>query len=266
MDQQIIELYKQSGNGGLVAKQLGITNYKVYTALRRNGIEPKRIGGKEKASLQDLTEAYNSGLSSTQVANKFNMTASSVVERLQGAGVQLRSKKEALILSGHTKITPEREQEVIDLYLSGQSAMQIAKHFGLKVKDQVLETLKKHGIKARDMFGANNHAWKGGKVPLNKLIRNHTKYTNFVKHVIQSRDYTCEVTGVRGGKLNVHHDKVYFSKLVDQFMEQHADIMLDREKLNLAIEEFQPFWNESNVILISEAEHKNIHKTVKDCD
>jgi len=259
MDDQVIELYKQCGNGGLVAKQLGLTNYKVYAILRKNGIEPKKVGGKEKATIEQMTQAYNNGLSCTQVARQFGLTSPSVVERLQNAGIHLRSKQEALELCGHTKIKRSDEQKVIDLYEEGLSYRDIACLYDSTTRC-VERVLKKHSIEPRDNFGSNNPAWKGGKVPLNKLIRNSQKYTDFVKHIMASRDYTCELTGQRGNRLNVHHIKP-FSQLVDEFMIRYGHIS-DREQLMTTIETYTPFWEESNVLLVTEEEHKKIHSSV----
>lgn len=256
---EILKQYAEHGNGGLIAKKLDITTYRVYKCLRANGIEPKKIGGKAKCSVAQMEQLYKSGLSTTEVAQKLNMTPGAIVERLQNHGIKLRTKSEASALRGHTKITKNDEQDVIDMYKSGMSYRQIAEKYNVYM-DAVGRVLRKHGLNPRNNFGANNHAWKGGRVPLNKLIRNHTKYTDFVKHIMYSRNYTCEMTGQRGGVLNVHHIKP-FSQLVDDFIKINGHI-INREELNKAIEDFTPFWDESNVLLITEAKHKEIHSSV----
>lgn len=259
MDEKIVELYKQCGNGGLVAKQLGLTNYKVYSILRKNGIEPKKVGGKAKSSLSQIIEMYKAGMSTYDIASKLNMSQPSIFERLQNIGVQIRSKQDALELCGHTKIKRSDEQDVVCMYQDGMSYRDIALQYDVTM-NAISRVLKKHNVEPRDNFGSNNPAWKGGKVPLNKLIRNSQKYTDFVKYIMSSRNYTCELTDERGGKLNVHHIKP-FSQLVDEFMKSHKHIS-DREQLNLAIENYTPFWDESNVLLITEKEHKKIHSVV----
>lgn len=258
---QILRMYAEHGNGGRIAKDLGITNYRVYKCLRANGIEPKKVGGKQKHDACKMIDMYNSGMSTTAIAKKLDMNPTSVWERLKNNGIELRSQTEALEICGHTKITKDREQECIDLYLSGMPSREVAKHFGLKGKDQVLVCLKKHGVNRRDMYGSNNHAWKGGRVKLNKLIRNSAKYIAFRDEIMAERDYTCEFTGERGAKLNVHHIKP-FSKLIDDFVVVHGDdIGSDdrREELYQAIEDFEPFWNKDNVLILTEEEHKKIH-------
>lgn len=258
---EILRMYAEHGNGGKIAKDLGITNYRVYKCLRQNGIEPKKVGGKQKATVERMIQLYDGGLSVTQVANRLNMNPSSIVERLQNANYKMRSRQEALELCGHTKITRNREQECIDLYQSGLSAMKVARHFGLKSKDPVLSILKKHNIQVRDMYGSNNHAWKGGRLKLNKLIRNSATYIEFRDRIMRERKYTCEITGEFNCTLNVHHIKP-FCELIDQFVILYGDDIDDddrREELYKAIDEFELFWDEDNVLVVSELVHKAIH-------
>jgi len=47
--------------------------------------------------------------------------------------------------------------------------------------------------------------WKGGIYPLNKLARCTSDYQNWIKEVFKRDDYTCQICGARGKKLNSHH-------------------------------------------------------------
>lgn len=254
----ILDLYRQCGNGGKIAKELKITNYRVYKCLRDNGIEPKKVGGKEKHPVQNMIDMYNRGMSTSEVAHALNMNPVSVWERLKNHGVQLRSRSESHEIRGHTKIKRVDEQDVINMYKSGMSSSEIAKKYSV-YKDAVLRVLHKHKIPIRTMYGQNNPAWKGGRLQLNKLIRNSAKYVSFRDEVMRERGYTCEISGERGGKLNVHHIKP-FCQLIDDFVDQYGeDIIKDHEKLYKAIDAFEPFWDKSNVILLTEEEHRKMH-------
>jgi len=55
--------------------------------------------------------------------------------------------------------------------------------------------------------GKNSHFWKGGVTPQNKSIRMSSPYRMWRTSVFERDDYTCQKTGVKGGKLEVHHIK-----------------------------------------------------------
>ncbi len=260
--EQILQMYHEHGNGGRIAKYLGITNYRVYKCLRENDIEPKKVGGKEKHSAEKMVDMYNGGMSTTEIADKLNMNQVSVWERLKTNGVQLRTRSEASELRGHTKIKKSDEQDVLEMYKNGMTYRQIAKEYCAHM-DAVGRVLKKHNVRPRDMYGSNNHAWKGGRLKLNKLIRNSARYIEFRDHMMKKRNYTCELTGERGGKLNVHHIKP-FAQLIDEFVAQNnenIDSDERREELYGATVDFEPFWEESNVIVVTEDKHKWLHST-----
>lgn len=54
-------------------------------------------------------------------------------------------------------------------------------------------------------LGALNPMWKGGITPENKRIRESLEYKLWVDANFARDGYTCQKTGVRGGKLSVHH-------------------------------------------------------------
>lgn len=269
MKDQIIDLYRKTGNGGLVAKQLGITTYRVYKCLRDNGIEPKKVGGKEKHSVQTMVEMYKDGMSLSQIANKLDMNSVSIWERIKNYDATLLRDRLDALRAVNTKIVGRDRADVVKRYKNGESSSDIAKDYNVH-KTTVHSILHEWGVEIRDMYGSNNHQWKGGRVGLNKLIRNSSMYVQFRDDILRSRDYTCEISGERGGRLNVHH-KVFFCKLVDDFLSVNPDLDWEdeskRQYLYNQMEIFQPFWNESNVIVIREDLHKAIHQCLgKDID
>ena len=252
---QIIPLYQKYGNGAPIAKELGITLYMIYKHLRANGIEPKKNGAwQQKADLQTVIDMYQSGQSTTQIAKALKMDATSVWERLDNAGIKMRTKIEGMVSSGYKRRGPD--DEIVAMYMSGKNAMQIARHYGLKDSTTILEVLHKHDIKI-EVHAERCPAWRGGKLALNKMIRNCAKYVNWRNEIFKERNYTCELTEQRGGKLNVHHIKP-LSTLISEFQLQHPNLSSQEEQL-AAIEAFAPFWDKTNVIVVTKDAHRKIH-------
>lgn len=83
----------------------------------------------------------------------------------------------------------------------------------------------------------------------NNFIRKGNKlYDDWVKTCLERADYTCAVSGIRGGKLNVHHI-VPLHKLIKQF--------------NITIENYLEFsdilFDISNGVVLAEEVHKQFH-------
>jgi 5-methylcytosine-specific restriction endonuclease McrA len=60
-------------------------------------------------------------------------------------------------------------------------------------------------------IGRANPNWKNSATSKNQLIRNSIKYKNWRDKVFERDNYTCQMCGKRGGKLQAHH-KFPFSK------------------------------------------------------
>jgi hypothetical protein len=54
-------------------------------------------------------------------------------------------------------------------------------------------------------IGKNGSNWKGGITPENRKIRNSIEIKLWRKSVFERDNYTCQKTGIRGGKLVAHH-------------------------------------------------------------
>jgi len=260
---RVVELYKKYGTGERVAKELDVTLYMVYKHLRMNGIEPKKNGSwQQKADAQAMVDLYQQGQSITQIAEQFKMAPSSVWERLTHAGIELRSRVEGLVAVGYKK--RGADEEIIKMYQDGMNAMQIAKHYGLKYQDTICEVLHKHNIKI-EIHGERSPHWKGGKLELNKMVRNCAKYVNWRDEIFRASDYTCEVTGQRGDRLNVHHKKT-LAELLDDFMQANPNGFTSQEERLAAIESFDPFWDKDNVMVVTEKVHQSMHSSVSVLD
>jgi hypothetical protein len=70
---------------------------------------------------------------------------------------------------------------------------------------------KKTGIRPSSVFkkgehvGENNINWKGGVTPIHNQIRSSIEGRLWIQSVFARDGYTCQKTGVKGGKLTAHH-------------------------------------------------------------
>lgn len=62
---------------------------------------------------------------------------------------------------------------------------------------------------AERLTGENHHSWRGGITPENEKIRSSAAYSNWRTAVFERDDYTCQMCGQRGGKLNADHIKPF---------------------------------------------------------
>jgi len=97
--------------------------------------------------------------------------------------------------------------------------------------------------------GNKNPAWKGGVKSLQLRIRHSLQYRQWVSDVFERDDYTCMVSGVRGGKLEAHHIK-QFAKILEEYNIKTIEEAEDCAEL----------WNINNGITLSKEIHKDIHK------
>lgn len=256
--EDILHMYAEHGNGGKIAKDLGITNYRVYKCLRENGVEPKKRGGKEKHSVQKMIQMYTSGLSTIEIADQLCMHESSVWERLSNSGVILRARGYQ-----NKKLTADQEQDLVRRYEAGEHSGPLGKEYGIH-KSSVTAIVKRHGGKIKDNYGPNNPSWKGGRVPLDKLVRNHSKYAKLRERLFQESNYTCALCHCRGVRLEMHHIQP-FREIMDDFVSILSTGMKYSE-INSRIEKFHAFWDEDNLMVLCDACHKEEHVNFQDDD
>lgn len=73
---------------------------------------------------------------------------------------------------------------------------------GKKLSQEHVEKLRG---KRPNTQGDKNHNWRGGISTVNMLIRRTAEYNLWVNSVFARDRYTCQKTGIKGGKLVAHH-------------------------------------------------------------
>jgi len=109
-----------------------------------------------------------------------------------------------------------------------KSKQQISKsHFGLKLSKDVKQKISKAHLGKKSSFetrkkmslshkGSKSYLWKGGISPLHKQIRLCFESRQWRSDVFTRDNFTCQMCGKRGYKLNAHHLKP-FNKIVEEY-------------------------------------------------
>ncbi len=63
----------------------------------------------------------------------------------------------------------------------------------------------REGEEGRRMAGDNHYAWKGGVTPENQRERSSAKYAEWRTAVLRRDNFTCQLCGIRGGRLQADH-------------------------------------------------------------
>ena len=105
----------------------------------------------------------------------------------------------------------------------------------------------------------------GGITNIYKHFRTKPYVKNWTNLVLQEKDYTCELSGIRGGKLAVHHLYSFSEIIVDAHIINNIEIKSQLgqytfEELRL-LEEYIVEWHKdtSNAVVLSEEVHKLFH-------
>lgn len=86
-----------------------------------------------------------------------------------------------------------------------------------------------------------------GRTSLNMLIRNCKESKDWRCKVFERDDYTCQVCGKRGGDLEAHHIKSFYS-IMSKFLKEYDQFspIEDKETLVRLALKYKPFWNLDN--------------------
>jgi hypothetical protein len=215
---------------------------------------------KQKIDFETIQYEYEKlKMSTPAIADKHGMNPNSVWERLVKNGVKMRDRKEEAI-KANTKIPVIEHKVICERYKTNksESCADIAKDYDVN-KSTIMSILKANGI-SPEHFGARIKSYKGGITPLHTRIRNCEKSQIWKRECMNRDNYTCQTTGERGGKLEVHHIKV-FSQIFEEFLSlnSHLNPENDCDQLFYLAQQYDPFWDIDNGTTFSEKTHHALH-------
>lgn len=245
LKEQIIDMYHGGLGGVTIARKLNLHPQTVYYHLR--DVKKPNGGRQAKSDVNEIQILYESGLSCGQIAEKLGLSDSGVVwQRLKNNNVKIRSKREGMQLRGMVKIGPD--DEVIKLYKSGLSQVDIAKKYNMCISG-VTRVLNKYQLN-EGTKGKRNPSWKGGITTIANTIRSSSQYIDFRDKHFLNNAYMSELSGIKPNNVNMHHI-VEFSFILNNFTD-HTNW-----------QKCKHLWQQNNVIVISEDEHRQIHSGEK---
>lgn len=242
-----------------VSKMVDCCVQTLITRLREYGIEIRSSGwDKQKVDLRIIKYEYEDlGMSTTAIALRHDMNAVSIWERLVKGGVIMRDRKEEARKSIE-KIPVSSHSIICDRYQTNkhESCGDIASDYNVH-KTTIASILKIYGIDP-EHFGARIKSYKGGITPLHTRIRNCEKSQIWKRKCMARDDYTCQNTGQRGCKLEIHHIKP-FAQILEEFMSLNSELNPedDCDKLFDLSQSYQPFWDVENGVTLSKESHRS---------
>lgn len=245
----------------VVSKVVGCAVQTLITRLREYGVTIRSCGNHmEKCTLEVMQEEYeNNNMSTSEIAGKYDMSQSSIWERLFKGGVRMRDRKEEAART-NTKIPVTHHAIICSRYVKNkhESCSDIASDYGVH-KTTIADILKKYDI-VPEHFGARIKSHKGGITPLHTRIRHCEKSMVWRRSCMARDNYTCQENGQHGGKLEVHHIKP-FSKIFEEFLYLNSDLDPedDCDQLFDLSQHYDPFWDTSNGKTLSEESHHLTH-------
>lgn len=244
-----------------VSKMVGCSIATLIARLRDYGVEIRSCGNhQEKCDLATMKHEYEVlEMSTGEIAVKHSMDPSSVWERLEKGGIQLRDR-EIEMLKKTTKISPSKHSAICQKYLDNPtcSSSDIAKDYGVH-KTTITAILKKHGIQP-ESHGSRAGNWQGGITSLHARLRNCEKASFWKQACLERDDYKCAISGGTD-KIQVHHYPVSFSRILRDFLKIHLklDPVQNCDRLFDLAQSHDLFWNIDNGITVCDLEHKKLH-------
>ena len=157
---------------------------------------------REQPNDEEVISLYLSGISLENVAKQVNSSYWLVMKICKNKGI-IRPNGFKL---GHGRLFTMTEEikEKIRKSEKGIKRVPLSEEHKNKIR------LSNKGRKWTDeerknVQGEKSHLWKGGLTDINILERQRQKYKQWRNSVFQRDNYTCNILGVVGGNLEVHH-------------------------------------------------------------
>lgn len=88
--------------------------------------------------------------------------------------------------------------------------------FGKKLSEETIKKMRESRIKL-GLTGEKSSNWKGGITVIERAIRNSVRYAIWRLGVFTRDNFTCQICGVRGGKLDGDHYPKKFSDILREY-------------------------------------------------
>ncbi len=172
----------------------------------------KKIDSEIVNKIRDLAKV---GLTQKMIADKFNIVRSSVCRFAKDIYVDKK------------RIRDKRDKQVRAMYSDGFDTAKVAEKFGLS--SSMVKIICDDIMRPNRLFGEKNPAWRGGITLLTSKIRNSEKYSEWRLKVMERDNFTCVLTGQRGGKLVVDHIKPFAVILEENGISSFEEAMICEE-------------------------------------
>ena len=205
-----------------------------------------------------LVELYKQGYSKKEIAEALGYNVNTVRGRL----VRLGYKKEYI-----------NDEKILELFNQGYSDKEIAEILGF-CRSAITTHLNSMGytnrkskidnIELRDRIskslvgryvGDKNPNYKGNR-NIRYVARGVFKTTS--RRLMRESNFTCSACGKRGGNLETHHIKP-FNIILEDFINNVYDG--NEDTLYEQIISYEPFMDESNMVVLCQDCHKKVHYT-----
>lgn len=161
-DQEIIDLYREIGNGNEVSRRL--RTHAVWQVLKAAGIERdgrarQRIF-QNKEDIDDIVARYRSGEAISSIAKGRSCSSYPIVDVLKRAGVAFRP--------GKLRLTKKDKDEIRRLYDSGKTIADVARATGRHFNTVRIFLKREHALVLRTkQIGPGGPHWQGGRTAWN---------------------------------------------------------------------------------------------------
>ena len=260
--EKAIRLYIDEGKGTPeVSRAVGCSVQTLITRLREAGVRIRSSGElRQKIDFYTIKHEYeNLKMSTTKIAVRHNMSAVTIFERLVKGGVKMRDQAEEAA-KANRKIPVSEHSAICERYKTNksESCNDIARDYGV-CSSVITNILKKNNI-TPEHSGARIKSFKGGITALHTRIRHCERSEFWRKACMERDDYKCRITG-EGGRLEVHHYPIQFSKMFNAFLAENPDLnpIADCDELFLLAQDYEPFWNIDNGMTVTAELHKRLH-------
>ena len=208
-----------------------------------------------------MISLYESGKTSTEIANIFNTTSDTIIRKLRKNNIRIKNHNEYLLWKGRKPCTEEHKKNISKANMghpvSKETRDKLSK---AKMGDKnpmynriVSEETRRKLSEVHK--GEKSYLWKGGINPFRKSLRNCFEYRQWRSDIFTRDNFICQECGQIGNRLHAHHIKT-FSSIIQKY-----EITTLREAL-----ECEELWNINNGITLCKECHWKLRGEKNDDD